>query len=82
LTSAWIRPQESRLLWVFVNVGDHEIRTTVRFDPDTYGIWTRRLRIDAWQGQPGQERQPAIATFDRPATFAPRSVQTWEFSWR
>jgi len=80
LTGAWRIPQEKKLVFMFVNVSDAPVTSTVHFDGKTYDVSAPALHVDVEKDREGVvEAFETPNPFDRPVTFAPRTAIAWEF---
>lgn len=83
LTGAWVLPHERRLLLLFVNVSDREVRTAYQWDATAYGISSRSGICAVVRDPDGApESQRRLASRARiPLVLGPRSLEAWEVRW-
>lgn len=83
LTGAWRIPSERRLLLLFVNVSDQEVRTRFDWNAAVYGLSGQSLTLsvirDPDEADAGSARLPASKSFA--LTLPARSLQAWEIRW-
>ncbi len=80
LTGAWQIPAEKRMVLLFINVSDEQVKTSWRFDPPAYGLRSGRFRLQTNPGGPGEPAR-LTAPFTQELILEGRKSQAWELSW-
>lgn len=73
----WCLPKEERLVLLFANASDEEVKTEVRVDGRSGGIGSDRLRVTPVPGGPAFT---AANAFSREVVFPARAVLVWEIA--
>jgi hypothetical protein len=83
LTGAWTLPRERRLLLLFVNVSDREVRSVLAWNARSYGITAAKLTFAVLRDPDaplGAAESMPVRT-QRVVALPPRSLQAWEVRW-
>jgi hypothetical protein len=82
LASAWQIPREKKLVFLFANVSDEPVTTTLRLDPQVYGRRVSKVRVHRIDSEhEGTGPETLTCPFERELTFAPRHSEALELFW-
>jgi hypothetical protein len=78
MAGAWQRPNENKVVLLFVNVSDEVLSTHIQFNPKEYGLDGRTFRATKVAPEGPQNELTIEAAGETKIEFTPQSVFAWE----